>query len=149
MTATQDPSTTHEPTPASETFAARKQSPVQRIQHVLHSHPTISPALVLIISCIVFAGLNSRFSSAQSLSLVTQQVAVIAGLAVGQTLVILTAGIDLSVGALTILSMLVMAKLAKLPDGIPGGLAIAIGLLVAAAGGALNGLLVTRIKLPP
>ena len=66
MTATQDPSTTSEPpTTAAETFAARRQSPVQRIQHVLHSHPTISPALVLIISCVVFAGLNSRFTSAE------------------------------------------------------------------------------------
>ena len=43
----------------------------------------------------------------------------IAALAIGQTLIILTAGIDLSVGAIAILSMLVMAKLAA-DNGVPG-----------------------------
>ena len=47
--------TTHQPATAAEQFAARQQSPVQRLQHVLHAHPTISPALVLLISFIVFS----------------------------------------------------------------------------------------------
>jgi ribose/xylose/arabinose/galactoside ABC-type transport system permease subunit len=67
---------------------------------------------------------------------------------VGQTMITLTAGIDLSVGAATILSMLVMAKLAK-GNGLPGVLALAIGILVGLGCGALNGALVTRVKLPP
>ncbi len=50
----------------------------------------------------------------------------IAALAIGQTLVILTAGIDLSVGAIAILSMLVMANLAA-NNGVPGFLALLIG----------------------
>src|SRR5689334_15680757 len=98
---TEDPVTTatHPPPTAAEQFAARQQSPLQRVQHVLHSHPTISPALVLVLSFIVFSILNPRFAQPSSLSLVFQQVAVVGALAVGQTLVILTAGIDLSVGA--------------------------------------------------
>ena len=140
--------TAHPPTTAAETFAARRHSPVQRVQHILHSHPTISPALVLVMSFIVFSILNPRFAHAQSLSLVFQQVAVVGALAVGQTLIILTAGIDLSVGAMTILSMLVMAKLAK-GDGLPGLLALVVGIGVGLAAGALNGALVTRVKLPP
>ena len=140
--------TTHPPATAAEQFAARQHSPVQRVQHVLHSHPTISPALVLVIAFIVFSILNPRFAHASSLSLVFQQVAVVGALAVGQTLIILTAGIDLSVGAATILSMLVMAKLAK-GNGLPGILALAIGVAVGLAAGGLNGALVTKAKLPP
>lgn len=136
------------PTTAAETFAARRRSPLQLVQHALHSHPTISPVLVLVVSFLVFSSANSRFSSPQSLSLVLQQVAVVAALAIGQTLIILTAGIDLSVGALTILSMMVMAKLSA-DHGWPGWLALFAGIVVGTLGGLVNGLLVTRLKLPP
>jgi len=73
---------------------------------------------------------------------------IVAALAIGQTLVILTAGIDLSVGAIAILSSLVMASLAA-KSGLPGPLAILIGVALGVAAGYLNGLLVTRINLPP
>ena len=71
-----------------------------------------------------------------------------AALAIGQTLIILTAGIDLSVGALTILAMMFTARLSA-EQGWPGILAILAGVAVGALGGLLNGLLVTRLKLPP
>jgi ribose/xylose/arabinose/galactoside ABC-type transport system permease subunit len=142
-------STTLQPaSTATEQFALRQRSPVQRVQHLLHSYPAISPFLVLVISFIVFSTINPRFASANSLSLVVQQVAVIGALAVGQTLIILTAGIDLSVGAITILSMMVAAKLAE-GAGLPGVLAVAVGIGLGIAAGLLNGALVTRIKLPP
>ena len=136
------------PTTAAETFAARRHSPLQRVQHLLHSHPAISPLLVLVVSFVVFNQLNSRFGSAGSMSLVLQQAAVIACLAVGQTLIILTAGIDLSVGAIAIFAMLVGAKLSA-EHGVPGPAAVLICLVVGLAAGVLNGLLVTRLKLPP
>ena len=75
-----------------------------RLQHVLHRHPAIGPASVLVLSVIAFSIANPRFLNATNLSLTIQQVAVLATLAVGQTLIILTAGIDLSVGAAAILS---------------------------------------------
>ncbi|GAA0955044.1 ABC transporter permease [Virgisporangium aurantiacum] len=115
---------------------------------MLHSYPAISPLLVLIGSFVVFSAINPKFASPNSLSLVLQQVAVIGALAVGQTLIILTAGIDLSVGAITILSMMVAAKLAE-DGGIPGIVAVGVGLALGAAAGLLNGGLVTRLKLPP
>jgi fructose transport system permease protein len=135
-------------TTAAEQFALRRQSPLQRVQHLLHARPAISPFLVLVASFIVFSSLNQRFASPNSLSLVLQQVAVIGALAVGQTLIILTAGIDLSVGAVTILAMMLSAKLAE-GNGVPGLLAVAIGVAVGLAAGLLNGALVTRIGLPP
>jgi fructose transport system permease protein len=135
------------PTSAAEEFAARRQSPVQRIQHVLHSHPSLSPLLVLIVSFAIFAIINPRLAQPENISIVFQQTAVIASLAIGQTLIVLTAGIDLSVGAITILAMLVMANLAK--NGMDGYLALGIGIALGAAAGLLNGVLVTRLKLPP
>src|SRR5918994_2953200 len=102
---------THSPATAAEQFALRRQSPVQRIQHLLHSHPAISPLLVLIVAMIVFSIINPRFAQPGTLSINIQQTAIIAALAIGQTLIVLTAGIDLSVGAICILSMLFMANL--------------------------------------
>jgi ribose/xylose/arabinose/galactoside ABC-type transport system permease subunit len=138
----------HAPTSAAEQFAQRSQSPVQRVQHVLHSHPSISPLLVLVIASIVFTIINPRLASPANISLILQQVAVIAALAVGQTLIILTAGIDLSVGAIAILSMLVMANLAA-NNGVPAVLALIIGFAAGTLCGWLNGALITRLKLPP
>ncbi|GAA1892560.1 ABC transporter permease [Lapillicoccus jejuensis] len=129
-------------------LSRRAQSPAQRLQHVLHSNPAISPAIILVLTVVVFSLLNSRFASANSLSLLVQQTAIVAALAIGQTLVILTAGIDLSVGAIAILSMMVMATVAA-KNGVPGPVALLIGVALGTLAGALNGFLVTRLNLPP
>jgi len=136
------------PVSAAEQFAARRQSPAQRIQQLLHAHPSISPLLVLLLSFIIFTVLNPRFASPNTIGIILQQVAVIAALAIGQTLVILTAGIDLSVGAIAILSSLVMASLAA-NNGVPGFLALLIGVGFGVLAGFINGVLVTRLNLPP
>lgn len=133
---------------AASKFGVGSHTPLQRLQHQLHQYPWISPLIILLISFGVFTALNSRFLTANSLGLLMQQTAIIAALAVGQTLVILTAGIDLSVGAITVLSMMVMASLAK-DGGMPGPLALLIGVALATGAGLLNGLLVTRLNLPP
>ncbi len=136
------------PATAAEQFALRRQSPIQRVQHLLHSHPSISPLLVLVISYLAFAIINPRFAQPATLSIILQQVAVIAALAIGQTLIILTAGIDLSVGAITILAMLISANLAA-SSGLPGFLAVLVGIAIGVLAGMLNGTLVTRLNLPP
>ena len=133
---------------AASRFSGRQQSPLQRLQGLLHSYPWVSPLVILIVSFIVFTILNPRFATAGSMGLLFQQTAIVAALAIGQTLVILTAGIDLSVGAIMVLSMMVMAALAK-DGGMPGPLAMLIGLALATGAGLLNGLLVTKINLPP
>ena len=126
----------------------RPPTPGQRVQSILHRQPALSPAIVLILACVAFGLLNSRFYRLENLSLVAQQVAVVGSLAAGQTLVILTAGIDLSIGAVMVLSSLVMSKLV-FDHGVPGVLALLIGAAIAILAQAVNGLLVTRIKLPP
>jgi fructose transport system permease protein len=119
-----------------------------RVQNALHRHPAIGPASVLVVSVAVFSLINHRFLNAVNLSLLIQQVAVLATLAIGQTMIILTGGIDLSVGAAAILAQMVMAQTAA-NNGVPGVLAVLLGIAVGAATGFINGFLVTRIKLPP
>ncbi|MBK0418373.1 ABC transporter permease [Leucobacter sp. CSA1] len=125
-----------------------RSTPLTRVRNTLHKYPALSPAIVLVIAVIVFGILNDRFFSPGNLSLITQQVAVVGTLALAQTLIILTAGIDLSVGAAMALSSMVMAQLSA-DNGLPAIVAILIGLVVGIATGAFNGFLVTRLKLPP
>jgi fructose transport system permease protein len=127
-------------------------SPVRRrgnpVQALLHAHPSLGPLFVLVLAAIVFDLINQRFLSPTNLSIMLQQVAVIGLLALGQTIIILTAGIDLSVGAAMILAQMVMAQLA-VSNGVPTVLALIIGLVVAMLTGLINGTLVTRFHVPP
>ncbi|MEU4219338.1 ABC transporter permease [Actinoplanes sp. NPDC026623] len=141
--------TVAKPPPRPQDFEVRHNDSLGlRLQHLLHGNPTLGPLAVLIVAIVAFSIANQRFFSAPNLSLVLAQVTVIAVLALGQTLIILTAGIDLSVGAIAVFSSILMANFAtKL--GMPGLLALLLGLVCGTAMGALNGFLVTKIKLPP
>ncbi len=133
---------------ATDFDVARNDSLGLRVQHILHGNPVLGPLAVLIVAIIAFSIVNVRFFSAANLSLVLAQVTVIAVLALGQTLVILTAGIDLAAGAIAVFSSILMAVFCT-RAGMPGVLALLAGLAFGTAMGALNGFLVTRIKLPP
>jgi fructose transport system permease protein len=90
---------------------------------------------------------SENFLEGQNLSLVLQQVMVVGVLAIGQTFVILTAGIDLSCGTVMAFGQIVMTKLAVV-NGIDPLLAIGLGILACVGFGLLNGGLVTGVKLP-
>ncbi len=128
-------------------FLARR-TPLSAVRSTLHRYPAISPGVVLLLAVVVFGLINGRFWAPANLSLITQQVAVIGTLGVAQTLVILTAGIDLSVGAIMVFSSIVMSQ-AAIARGVPPWLGLVGGLVVGLLAGALNGVLVTRLKLPP
>ena len=108
----------------------------------------LGPFIALLIACTFFGITTEQFFSAENFSLILQQVMVVGVIAIGQTLIILTAGIDLSCGVVMALGSIVMTKFA-VDFGLPAPLAILCGIAVTAAFGLLNGLLVTRIKLPP
>lgn len=123
--------------------------PLDRMQHLLHRYPVISPALVLLLSCVVFTIFgHGRFQRPDTIGIMLQQTAVLAVLAIGQTLIILTAGIDLAVGTAMLLSHLVVAKMA-VDHGVPGFFALLLGAAVAMLIGAFHGSLVTKLRLPP
>ncbi len=130
-------------------FERHEKSVLERIQHVLHSNPAMVPLIVLILSLVVFGiALGSRFFSPFALTLILQQVAIVGIVGAAQTLVILTAGIDLSVGAIMVLSSVVMGQF-TFRYGLPPSVAILCGFAVGGFIGFINGFLVARIKLPP
>lgn len=107
----------------------------------------LAPWLALFSACAFFASQSDRFLTGENLSLVLQQVMVVGVLAIGQSLIILTAGIDLSCGMVMALGSMVMTKLA-VEQGLHPFVAVLCGLAVTCGFGLLNGLLVTRAKLP-
>ncbi|RWB32924.1 ABC transporter permease [Mesorhizobium sp.] len=130
-------------------FDEHGTSIVKRIQHFLHSTPAAVPLIVLVLSIAVFgATIGGRFFSSYTLTLILQQIAIVGILGAAQTLVILTAGIDLSIGVIMVISAVIMGNCA-VTYGLPTLLAVVIGLGAGAACGLLNGLLVAYMKLPP
>lgn len=108
----------------------------------------LGPFIALVLACAFFAVTTERFFSGENLSLILQQVTVVGVIAIGQTLIILTAGIDLSCGMVMALGSIVMTKFA-VELGLPTPLAVLAGIGATALFGLANGLLVTKIKLPP
>ena len=109
---------------------------------------TLGPLLALFVAALFFATQSPRFLTLDNFSLIAQQVMVVGVLTIGQTLVILTAGIDLSCGMLMALGSVTMTLLAG-KAGVSPPLAVLLGVGATTLAGLLNGLLVTRVKLPP
>ncbi len=132
-----------------EHFLQREKTPLQRVHSLFHRYEWAASATVLVLALLAFTVLvGSKFTDPFNLSLIMQQVMFVGTLALAETLVILTAGIDLSVGTMAVLTSVLMGKFA-IGWGLPGWLALLLGLVVGTAFGALNGALITRLKLPP
>ncbi|MCO4100724.1 MAG: ABC transporter permease [Gemmatimonas sp.] len=108
----------------------------------------LGPLIALLVACVFFSLQSPRFLTPENFSLIAQQVMVVGVLAIGQTLVILTAGIDLSCGMLMALGSVLMTLLGS-RGGMSPMAAIALGIGATTLAGTINGLLVTRVKLPP
>ena len=119
------------------------------LRHALHANPALTPFIVLLLISSVFGALlGGAFLSPFALSLLLQQVAVVGVVGAAQTLVVLTAGIDLSVGAIMVLCSVVMGQLV-FRFGLSPSFAVVCGLAVGMLVGLTNGLLVARGRLPP
>jgi fructose transport system permease protein len=105
------------------------------------------PLGALLLAMLFFSLQSDQFLQGPNLSLIMQQTVEVGVLAIGQTLIILTAGIDLSCGAVMAFGMIVMTKLA-VHSGVPALLAILLGILSCAIFGLVNGLFVTKVRLP-
>jgi fructose transport system permease protein len=137
--------------PAGEvaSFERHERTLLERVQHMLHSHPALVPLIVLVLSILLFAVLvGGRFFSPFSLTLILQQVAIVGIVGAAQTLVVLTAGIDLSVGAIMVFSSVIMGQF-TFRYGIPVPISIVCGFIAGGLIGYFNGFLVARVKLPP
>ncbi|MGD9295299.1 MAG: ABC transporter permease [Roseobacter sp.] len=122
---------------------------VGKFHHALHTTPALVPLLVLLAAIAIFGVLlGDKFFSPFALTLILQQVQIVGIVAAAQSLVILTAGIDLSVGAIAVISSVVMGQF-TFRYGIPTEISILCGLTFGTMIGALNGWLVAAMKLPP
>lgn len=106
------------------------------------------PLAALLIACVIFSVTTDTFLRPQNFSLIFQQSVVIGILALGQTLIILTAGIDLAAGAIAVFGSVVMGSVVVLHGGDPL-VALLAGALVCAAFGGISGFVVSRLRLPP
>lgn len=120
---------------------------MKKINHVDHLLQKLGPLLGLIILVVIVSVLNPSFLEPLNLLNLLRQVAINALIAFGMTFVILTGGIDLSVGSILALSSALMAGM--IVSGIDPILAILIGCLLGAGMGAVNGLLITKGKMAP
>jgi len=148
-------------------FEEERRGLIWHLQSFLHSYPTSIPLIVLLIGVVIFSiAAPGKFLSPLNLSVVLQQVTIVAILGMAQTLVILTAGIDLSVGLIMILAHVVMGRTAvvlapqivawiQATTGISVDpfiivlLSFPLGLAAGLLCGLLNGILVTALRLPP
>ena len=112
-----------------------------------------SPLFLLLGLCVLLALLSEEFRSMQNLRSVVYRNAAIGIIAVGELLVVLTAGIDLSVGSVAALSAVLGCLSMKTfeAQGIPCPvtLGVGIGMLVGLLCGTINGILTTKGRIPP
>lgn len=130
-------------------FDEKNAGLIGKFHHALHVSPALVPLIVLVASIAVFGlVLGSKFFSPFALTLILQQVQIVGIVAAAQSLVILTAGIDLSVGAIAVISSVVMGQF-TFRYGVPVEVAVACGLVFGTMIGAVNGWLIAVMKLPP
>jgi len=122
--------------------AAQRKLAVQQAIQILGMLP------VLLLLCFAFHFLSEyRFFSLQNISIVMQQASINTVLAAGMTIVILTGGIDLSVGSILAVSAMAAVIVSKIPGW--GLLGIPAALLCGLLFGSINGALIAFLRLPP
>lgn len=103
--------------------------------------------LVLVFLIVAFGILNKRFISIENISNLLRSTSIIGVVAIGMTFVIISGGIDLSVGSVLALSSVIAAKL--MVSGVPIYLSILISLAAGAIAGLIMGIIIYEAKVPP
>src|SRR6516225_867551 len=126
-------------------FAAAQETKRQRVRLLIRAAGMLP---VLLLLCLGFHFLSEgRFFTGQNIGIVLQQAAVNTVLAAGMTFVILTGGIDLSVGSILAASAMAGLTVSKLPD--LGMLWLPAAVLTGLGFGVINGALIALLRLPP
>jgi ribose transport system permease protein len=104
--------------------------------------------ILLVVLCVVVAVLNPRFLSAANLQNMARLIGMYGIFSIGVGLVIITGGIDLSVGSVFAL-LGVLLSMALVEWGMPSGLAVLLVIAVATGLGVLHGFLITKVRMQP
>lgn len=110
------------------------------------THQVAGPLAALLVAVAIFTIFTDTFFTPGNWSLITQQSVVVGTLALGQTLIILTSGIDLANGAIMVMGAVVIGKIALTGNPV---VALLVGAIVCVVLGCLNGSLVALADLPP
>ena len=136
--------------PQRNTPGANEQGTVHRFSAGWFRDQLIRHAMVVVMLLIIayFSYRSARFSTPDNLQTIAVAAAPFALIALGQTLVILTGGIDLSVGSVIAVSAMAAAATVKdHPERL--WLSVLVALVVGLAAGSINGLLVAKVNVPP
>jgi ribose transport system permease protein len=126
----------------------RQRSAIVRLLRALAESPEAGVIIACVVVFVVIAINAPTYASVGNLQVMGRDLSQIGILAVGESLVILTGGIDLSVGALAGLAG-IFAAFFNVNEGLPGWLSIIITVVICAAVGFWHGTMVTRLKVPP
>lgn len=127
--------------------AADSASAGKKITNVLSSYVIYLILVVMIVAISALSG--GRFLGFRNIMNVLRQVTITGTLAVGMTLVLITGGIDLSVGAVMAFAGVIAADLAHADSGVPVVVPIVVGILIGLAFGAASGALISFLNAPP
>lgn len=117
------------------------------IRRILHKRESVIFVILLAIGMIMTAVKPDTFATQENLFNVVKQISIVAIIAIGETYVIITGGIDLSVGYSMGLGGIMMAQLMKM--GAAPSIAVASCIIVCMLVGFFNGLIITTLNLPP
>ena len=126
--------------------AAVQSEPRKRLRADPRILRRLGPLIALLAMCAVLTALSDHFLTFDNLMNVFRQSVVNVLLSLGQLLVIVTAGIDLSVGSILGFACVLAALMMK--AGLPGWLSAVAGIVAALGLGTINGLLLTKLRLP-
>jgi ribose/xylose/arabinose/galactoside ABC-type transport system permease subunit len=132
--------------PGVERIIAVKRPPQHSLERVLNVASRFTVQIALLLLIIVFSILSDQFLTVSNWLNIIEQSAIIAICAIGATFVIITAGIDLSVGSVVALSGILSAGVI-VRNGLPWWIALLVGIAAGTGIGLFNGLSVTRLGL--
>jgi rhamnose transport system permease protein len=129
-------------------LATSTTSPARKLVGGLVKTRELGIILALVVLVVYTAASNPRFLSAQSIRDILLNTAILAVMAAGQAVVVITRNIDLSVGSVLGLSAFAVATMMSDNPGLPMVVAVLVGLAVGGAAGLLNGVLVRYGRVP-
>ena len=126
---------------------SKRQSWYKRLFAVRGMGQVVTVSLGLIVMCVVFGIINPTFFSGKNVANLLRQIAPILLIGIGQSYVLITGNIDLSIGSVVGMSCMISATM--MTKGMNPWVAVIITLMCCLIVGVVNGLLVAKCKLPP
>ena len=124
-----------------------KQSAFKKLMAIRGMGQVVTVTVGLVILCIAFGIMNPNFFSGRNIGNLLRQIAPILIVGIGQSYVLITGNIDLSIGSVLGMSCMISATL--MTKGMNPWLAVVVTIIICILTGVLNGLLVAQYKLPP